>query len=163
MANRCQDRSGGRAMTMVRYEVRGRVALTTIDNPPVNALNAAVRAGLAEAIQKANADAAVVALVIAAEGKAFIAGADISEFGKPPVAPFLPDVLDAIATSPSRWSRRSRAWRSAEGSSSRSPVRAASRWPGPSLACPEIKLGLIPGAERHAASTATDQRRRPSR
>lgn len=83
-------------MTKVQLEVRGKVAIATIDNPPVNALGAAVREGLTSAIEQANADAAVAAIVIASAGKAFIAGADISEFGKPPAPPSLPDVLDAI-------------------------------------------------------------------
>ena len=66
-------------MTKVQLEVRGKVAIATIDNPPVNALGAAVREGLASAIKQANADAAVIAIVIASAGKAFIAGADISD------------------------------------------------------------------------------------
>ena len=87
-------------MTKVQLEVRGKVAIATIDNPPVNALGAAVREGLASAIKQANADAAVAAIVIASAGKAFIAGADISEFGKPPAPPILPDLLAAIENAP---------------------------------------------------------------
>ncbi len=133
-------------MTMVRYEVRGHIALATIDNPPVNALSAAVRAGLAEAIQRANADAAAVAVVIAATGKAFIAGADISEFGKPPVAPLLPDVLDAIARS------RKPVVAAIQGVALGGGLEVALACQGrvalasAKLGLPEIKLGLIPGA-----------------
>jgi len=133
-------------MTMVRYEVRGRVALATIDNPPVNALGVAVRAGLADAIQKANADAAVVAVVIAAEGKAFIAGADISEFGKPPVAPFLPDVLETIAASPKPVVAAIQGVALGGGLEVALACHARVALAGAKLGLPEIKLGLIPGA-----------------
>ena len=83
-------------METVRLARQGEIAIATIDNPPVNALGQALRAGLARVIAEAGADPTVSAIVLAAAGRAFIAGADISEFGKPPLAPFLPDVLDAI-------------------------------------------------------------------
>src|SRR4051794_8385968 len=86
-------------MEFVQLSLRGRIAVATIDNPPVNALGVGLRAGLLAAIAQAGADPAVDALVIAAAGKAFIAGADISEFGNPPVEPFLPQVLEAIESS----------------------------------------------------------------
>lgn len=133
-------------MTMVRYEVRGRVALATIDNAPVNALNAAVRAGLTDAIRKANADDAVVALVISAAGKAFIAGADISEFGKPPVAPFLPDVLDTIAASPKPVVAAIQGVALGGGLEVALACQGRVALAGVKLGLPEIKLGLIPGA-----------------
>ncbi|MGX5736016.1 3-hydroxyacyl-CoA dehydrogenase NAD-binding domain-containing protein [Bosea thiooxidans] len=131
---------------MVRYEVRGRVALATIDNPPVNALSAAVRAGLAEAIQQANADGAVVAVVIAATGKAFIAGADISEFGKPSVAPFLPDVLDAITNSRKPVVAAIQGVALGGGLEVALACHGRVALAGAKLGLPEIKLGLIPGA-----------------
>ena len=80
----------------VRIEMHGHVALVLIDNPPVNAASHAVRVGLVEAIAKANGDAKVHAIVIACEGRTFVAGADIREFGRPSQPPILPDVLDEI-------------------------------------------------------------------
>ena len=74
----------------IGYAVKDGIAVIRIANPPVNALSAAVRAGLAGAVRRADADPAAAAIVIAAEGRTFIAGADITEFGKPPVPPSLP-------------------------------------------------------------------------
>ena len=72
------------------------VAVVEVNNPPVNALSQAVRAGLLAAIQEADADASVRAIVIRCLGRTFIAGADISEFGQPPQSPHLPEVTEAI-------------------------------------------------------------------
>jgi len=65
----------------VHYEIRDNVALLTVDNPPVNPLSSGVRQGLYDGVKKALADDAVAAIVITGAGRAFIAGADISEFG----------------------------------------------------------------------------------
>ncbi len=69
----------------VHYEVRDGVALLTIDNPPVNPLSSGVRFYLSQHMETATADASVKAIVITGKGRAFIAGADIRDFGKPPV------------------------------------------------------------------------------
>lgn len=79
----------------VSYARDAELALVTIDNPPVNATSQAVRAGLLEAIHRAAADDSR-ALVLCCAGRTFIAGADITEFGKPPLPPSLPEVLDAL-------------------------------------------------------------------
>ena len=65
----------------------GDVAVITVDNPPVNALNHAVRVGLVDAFRRARDDAKVAAVVLTAAGRTFIAGADITEFDKPPTPP----------------------------------------------------------------------------
>jgi len=72
------------------------VAVITIDNPPVNALSQAVRQGLFDAVQAVAADATVKGVVLACAGKTFVAGADIREFGKPPVPPMLRDVIAGL-------------------------------------------------------------------
>lgn len=82
----------------VRYTVEDGVAVIIVDNPPVNALSQAVRAGLAAAVKRFEADADAAVAVICGEGRTFIAGADIREFGKPMAEPFLPDVIDRIET-----------------------------------------------------------------
>jgi 3-hydroxyacyl-CoA dehydrogenase len=80
----------------VTYAVRDGIAVLTIENPPVNALGQAVRAGIIAGLDQADADASVYAAVIIGGGRTFIAGADIKEFGKPPTQPYLPDVLKRI-------------------------------------------------------------------
>ena len=124
----------------------GELAVVTVDNPPVNALKHEVRAGLAEALRQARADGAVKAVVISCAGRTFFVGADITEFGKPPQAPSLHDVIAAIEAIPK-------------------PVIAALHGTALgggfelALAChfrvavatarvglPEVKLGLLPGA-----------------
>ncbi|MEK9971548.1 MAG: 3-hydroxyacyl-CoA dehydrogenase NAD-binding domain-containing protein, partial [Ferrovibrio sp.] len=80
----------------VNYAVRDGIAVLTIENPPVNALGQAVRAGIIAGLDKADADTAIQAAVIIGGGRTFIAGADIKEFGKPPTQPYLPDVLKRI-------------------------------------------------------------------
>ena len=80
----------------VRFSVEGTIALTVIDNPPVNATSAAVRVGLLDALRRFERDQALKALIIRCEGKTFVAGADIKEFGKPMAAPVFPDLLRAI-------------------------------------------------------------------
>ncbi|MEH7829219.1 enoyl-CoA hydratase-related protein [Gemmobacter denitrificans] len=80
----------------VRGERQGNVAVLVIDAPPVNALGAALRQALWQAVTEAEADQTCAAIVIRAEGRTFPAGADISEFGQPPKAPVLPDLCDRI-------------------------------------------------------------------
>ncbi|MGO4286028.1 3-hydroxyacyl-CoA dehydrogenase NAD-binding domain-containing protein, partial [Bosea sp. TAB14] len=133
-------------MNPVAFSRNAAVAVITLDSPPVNALGAAVRAGLVEAIGRANADEAVSAIVIAAAGKAFIAGADISEFGKPPVPPFLPDVLDTIERSPKPVVAAIQGVALGGGLEVALACHARVALPSAQLGLPEIKLGLIPGA-----------------
>ena len=80
----------------VTTERQGSVLLVTVDNPPVNALGVAVRRGLLGAIEQAEDDAGVAAVLITGAGRAFIAGADIREFGQTPQLPLLPEVCHRI-------------------------------------------------------------------
>jgi 3-hydroxyacyl-CoA dehydrogenase len=80
----------------VSVRVEGGVAVITVSNPPVNALSQAVRQGLTEAMAKIASDPGVEAAVVIGAGNLFIAGADVREFGKPPLPPFLPDVIAAL-------------------------------------------------------------------
>ncbi|MFN3953499.1 MAG: 3-hydroxyacyl-CoA dehydrogenase NAD-binding domain-containing protein [Pararhodobacter sp.] len=79
----------------VRYEVQGEIGVIRIDNPPVNAAGQAVRAGLVAAIDRFAASAQRIAVIHGA-GRTFVAGADIGEFGKPPMEPHLTDVINHI-------------------------------------------------------------------
>src|SRR5438552_18800540 len=83
----------------VDLDRRGRVAVLTISNPPVNALSQHVRQGLHEGLKQAISDSAAQAIVIVCAGRTFIAGADITEFGKPPTEPSLHSGLVLIVGS----------------------------------------------------------------
>jgi len=81
---------------LVTFDKQGQIGVITVNNPPVNALSQGVRQGLLDGIARGLADAGVSAMVIIGGGRTFIAGADIREFGKPPLPPDLHSVLAAI-------------------------------------------------------------------
>jgi 3-hydroxyacyl-CoA dehydrogenase len=81
---------------VVDLEKQGEVAVIMINNPPVNALSVGVRKGMADGVKAAMEDDSVKAVVIACAGRTFIAGADITEFGKPPQGPGLDVPFDLI-------------------------------------------------------------------
>lgn len=83
-------------MSTVSIERHGAASVITVDNPPVNALSQSVREGLMKCIEKAEGDKGCQAIVISCDGRTFIAGADIKEFGKPPLQPYLTDVITRI-------------------------------------------------------------------
>jgi 3-hydroxyacyl-CoA dehydrogenase len=126
--------------------IEGEVALVTINSPPVNALSQPVREGLKRGVEAAEANGAVKAIIIICDGRTFIAGADISEFGKPPTRPYLPEALDAMenATKPVIAAIHG----TALGGGFEVALTAHYRIAVPSAKCglPEIKLGIIPGA-----------------
>ena len=130
----------------VQLEVRDGIAVVTIDNPPVNALSRHVRQGICDTMREAGGDPGVAAIVLACAGRTFIAGADITEFGKPIEPPGFLEMIDVLDDAPK-------------------PVVAAIHGTAlgggleTALAChfrvavasarfglPEVKLGLCPGA-----------------
>jgi len=131
---------------VVRLEHRGEIALITVNNPPVNALGHAVRQGLLQAFQSAEADSQVRAVVLVCEGTTFIAGADIKEFGKPPQAPSLPEVIEVIegSSKPSVAVIHGTALGGGLEVALGCHYRIASR--DAKVGLPEVKLGLLPGA-----------------
>lgn len=131
---------------VVRLEFQGEIALITVNNPPVNALGQAVREGLLQAFQSAEADAQVRAVVLICEGSTFIAGADIKEFGKPPQAPSLPEVIEVIEGSgtPSVAVIHGTALGGGLEVALGCHYRIARR--DAKVGLPEVKLGLLPGA-----------------
>jgi 3-hydroxyacyl-CoA dehydrogenase len=130
----------------VRFDVAEGIAVATIASPPVNALSAALRAALAEAVRRAAEDPAIRALVIAAEGRTWIAGADIAEFGKPPVSPTTPEVIAAIEACPKPVVAAIHAAALGGGLEVAMGCTARVLGPGARLGLPEVKLGLLPGA-----------------
>jgi 3-hydroxyacyl-CoA dehydrogenase len=122
------------------------IAVITIDNPPVNALNNAVRTGLVGVLSQARADAGVAAIVIVCAGRTFIAGADISEFGKPAREPTTLDVIAAIEASQKPVIAAMHGTPLGGGLEVALACHCRVAAPGTRLGLPEIKLGLIPGA-----------------
>ncbi|HMB11173.1 enoyl-CoA hydratase/isomerase family protein, partial [Saliniramus sp.] len=78
----------------------GEIAVITLDSPPVNALSAQLRVGIAQAVEQAVADEEAKAIVLTCAGRTFCAGADITEFGKPPKDPSLSAVQAVIEAAP---------------------------------------------------------------
>ena len=130
------------------YKVHGDVAVITLNNPPVNGLGLATRVAIAEGLNRADTDAAVKAIVITGAGKAFSGGADIKEFGSPKSLqePNLLSVILAIenASKPVIAAVHSVAMGGGLELALGCHYRIAA--PGASVALPEVKLGLIPGA-----------------
>ncbi|ALD92492.1 3-hydroxyacyl-CoA dehydrogenase [Cupriavidus gilardii CR3] len=122
------------------------IAVLTIDSPPVNALSANVRAGILAGVQQAVADDAVKAVVLICAGKTFIAGADITEFGKPPAGPSLPEVQAAIEDAPKPVIAAIHG--TALGGGLEVALVCHYRVAARSAKCglPEVNLGLLPGA-----------------
>jgi 3-hydroxyacyl-CoA dehydrogenase len=124
------------------------ILIVTSNNPPVNALGHAVREGLVKAIDEADADEAVKAVVIICQGSTFFAGADISEFGTPKSfqQPMLPQVVDRIeaCTKPVVAAIHGTAFGGGLEVALASHYRVAV--PSAKLGVPEVKLGLLPGA-----------------
>ena len=132
-------------MSIVTYEIKDDIGVITLNNPPVNALSHALREGLSQIIQTAQQDASK-ALVIICEGRTFIAGADITEFGKPPQSPLLPEVVDTIEASEKpviaaiHGSALGGGFETALACSYRCALSSAK------IGLPEVNLGLLPGA-----------------
>ncbi|SOC82310.1 3-hydroxyacyl-CoA dehydrogenase [Ensifer adhaerens] len=124
----------------------GNIAVVTVDNPPVNALSQSLRQALVETVAQLDADPGTDAVVLLCAGRTFIAGADVSEFGKAPEPPHLPDVVAAIEAAKTPWIAAIHG--SALGGGLEIALGCAWRVavPSASLGLPEVKLGLVPGA-----------------
>ena len=129
----------------VNYTLTGNIGVITVNNPPVNALSHAVRKGLLDAFETAANDASE-ALLLVCEGRTFIAGADISEFGQPPQEPFLPDLCDRMEASDKLFVAAIHG--TALGGGFEVALSADYRCAVPSakVGLPEVMLGLLPGA-----------------
>lgn len=131
----------------VHYEARGAVALLSIDNPPVNPLSSGVRQGLYDGVSKALADDAISAIVLTGMHRAFIAGADISEFGAGPTkGAGLGEVLSMMEGSakPIVAAINGTAFGGGLEVALSCDYRVAA--PTAPVGLPEVKLGLLPGA-----------------
>ncbi|MEN3276048.1 MAG: 3-hydroxyacyl-CoA dehydrogenase [Massilia sp.] len=134
------------ATACVSREQRGDILLVTIDNPPVNALGVDVRAALMEAIEAADADPGVAAVLLVGAGRNFIGGADIREFGKPPLAPALPDVCNRIEACAKPVVAAIHGAALGGGLEIALAAHYRIALPAARLGLPEVQLGLLPGA-----------------
>jgi 3-hydroxyacyl-CoA dehydrogenase len=130
----------------VLRSTQGRIGILTVNNPPVNALAAAVRSGIKEGVEAFGADANIDAIVLIGGGRTFIAGADIREFGKPPSGPNLNDVIAGMENCPKivvaalHGTPLGGGLETALGAHYRVSV-ASTR-----VGLPEVHLGILPGA-----------------
>jgi 3-hydroxyacyl-CoA dehydrogenase len=143
------DRSYGRGTAdpnKVRIEQLGSVAVIVVDNPPVNAGSAAVRRGLLNAVHKVAIDTSIESAVIIGAGSTFIAGSDMTEFGKPLLPSELPTVLSAIeeCSKPIVAAIHGAALGGGFELALACDARVASN--GAVVGLPEVTLGMIPGA-----------------
>ena len=131
----------------VHYEVRDRIALLTVDNPPVNPLSSGVRFYMSQHLETALGDDTVEAVVITGKGRAFIAGADIRDFGKPPNPDEQPKrpagAMIEESTKPIVAAINGTAFGGGLEHALTCHYRVAA--PGAPVGLPEIKIGLLPG------------------
>jgi 3-hydroxyacyl-CoA dehydrogenase len=130
----------------IAYSRHGDIAVLRIQNPPVNALSQAVRQGLSDGMAHAEADDGVRAVLILGDGRAFIAGADITEFGKPPMEPNLPDLCTRIEASPLLVVASMHGVSLGGGLEVALCAHYRIAQPSARVGLPEVHLGILPGA-----------------
>ncbi len=131
-----------------QYAVRDGVAVVTIDNPPVNGMGYETRRAMVEGLDRALADPSVIAIIFAGAGKSFSGGADIREFGTPQALrePNLLSLIDAVERSPKPVIAAIHGVCMGGGLELSLGCHYRVAAPGTSIALPEVKLGLVPGA-----------------
>jgi 3-hydroxyacyl-CoA dehydrogenase len=129
-----------------RFEKRGDVGVVWIDNPPVNAISVGVRKAMLDGIAQLAKDPEIKAGVLACEGRTFMAGADITEFGKPPLSPGLHEVIVALenCSKPIVAAIHGTAFGGGLESALACHYRVAAATA--QIGLPEVKLGILPGA-----------------
>ncbi|MBL4631506.1 MAG: enoyl-CoA hydratase/isomerase family protein, partial [Paraglaciecola sp.] len=132
-------------MSVVSYQLDGGIGVIRLNNPPVNALSCALRSGILNAVTQAQDDPSL-ALVLICEGRTFIAGADISEFGKPPMLPSLSELLMVIEASQKPIIAAIHGTALGGGLETALACHYRCALPSAQVGLPEVKLGLLPGA-----------------
>jgi len=130
-------------VTVTRYDD---VAVVVLNNPPVNALSHAVRLELSASLKELFAATDVEAIVIACDGRTFIAGADIREFGKPPLAPDLPELIEFLDTAPKATIAAIHGTALGGGLELALACHFRVATESAKLGLPEVTLGILPGA-----------------
>ena len=134
------------APSPVRTERHGEILVIISDSPPVNALGAGVRDGLEAGVKEGVADASIKAMVIRCDGKTFFAGADITEFGKPPKGASLHEVIDMMDASDKPIVAAIHGTALGGGCEVALACHYRVAVPSAVMGLPEVKLGLLPGA-----------------
>jgi 3-hydroxyacyl-CoA dehydrogenase len=129
-----------------RFEKRGDIGIIWINNPPVNAISVGVREAMIDGVAKLNADAEIKAGVLACEGRTFMAGADITEFGKPPLSPGLHEAINAIESSSKPIVAAIHGTAFGGGLESALACHYRVAVATAQVGLPEVKLGILPGA-----------------
>jgi 3-hydroxyacyl-CoA dehydrogenase len=129
-----------------RFEKRGDVGIIWINNPPVNAISVGVREAMIDGAAKLNADPEIKAGILACEGRTFMAGADITEFGKPPLSPGLHEAIDAIENSSKPIVAAIHGTAFGGGLESALACHYRVAVATAQVGLPEVKLGILPGA-----------------
>lgn len=132
--------------TTVSKEMHSNIAVLRVNNPPVNALSHSVREGLSQHMSDIAADNAVKAAVIICDGRTFIAGADIREFGAPPKAPHLGEVVDQIEAMEKPIVAAIHGTALGGGLEVALSCHYRVAVPSAKIGLPEVKLGILPGA-----------------
>src|SRR6478609_8923467 len=130
----------------VLRSTQGRIGILTVNNPPVNALAAAVRNGIKEGVEAFGNDPNIDAIVLIGGGRTFIAGADIREFGKPPSGANLNDVIATMENSPKLVVAALHGTPLGGGLETALGAHYRVALPSTRLGLPEVHLGLLPGA-----------------
>ena len=133
-------------MAILNTRSEGTIAVVTLNNPPVNAVSAAVRNALMAEADALDADPEIAAVVLIGAGKTFIAGADVKEFDTPPEPPHLPEVVGRLERAAKPWIAAIRGSALGGGLEIALGCRFRIATPDASLGFPEVSLGLVPGA-----------------
>lgn len=134
------------AAKVTEFAMEDGIAVVTVNSPPVNALSAAVRDGIAADMRRAAADPAAQAIVLICAGRTFIAGADISEFGKPPQGIPLHEMIEVLEGAPKPVVAALHGTALGGGLETALGAHYRVAVPSAKVGLPEVKLGLIPGA-----------------
>lgn len=133
-------------MSKVTTQREGEVLVVTLDNPPVNAFSTEVRNAMAAAVEEAANDDGVKAVVIRAEGRMFSGGADITEFGKAPFHPTLPELIDSIENLDKPVVVALNGTALGGGCEIALGCNYRIGIPATKIGLPEVKIGILPGA-----------------
>src|ERR1700735_4846667 len=129
-----------------RFEKRGNVGIIWINNPPVNAISVGVRAAIIDGVAKLAQDPEIEVGVLACEGRTFMAGAHITELGKPPLSPGLHDAINAVEDSAKPIVAAIHGTAFGGGLEVALGCHYRVAVPGAKVGLPGVNLGLLPGA-----------------